>query len=426
MSNTSSPKPRAKKATSASETTTVTTSTDSAPRRNSWSIFGFIALVIVIVLCIVLAVLHPWSTNGDAHTQITDTPRASASPDNQNAQATEDANAQATVVVPSILDNWSYPEQYLTLVKKFGYDTSSYDNNTQTKKDDQKFPTFVVGSLQTDKTIWPDSVRPPLTEKSLEEIVARTLAEPDYCAQNAVGLYNTSIVTPWGETISFKANNPWLKKWFPTDASGINVWAADVMSASPLEQLRTAKKCALVGALLYQFKDNGVQTLTTALNYHIATAAAATVYEGNPFGSIRAFELNPVQYTGEFVVLEFQLKGWPSTCKNQILFNTGDGRFARPVCTIPPSHTDNSVPTPTPPPTNEAKNPALDPENQGHNLPGGGGKAPAQTDNVGSPTGGTPPVTYTAPAAPEVSGPPAGSTPGGNTGGTDQSGGGLN
>jgi hypothetical protein len=379
------------------------------------------------------------------------TPSASASSSSTSTPSpkvmtSKAANAQATVVAPSILDSWAYPEQYLTLVNKFGYDTSSYDN-TKTKKDDQKFPTFKIGSTRTSQTIWPDSVRPPLTEKSRDEIVARTLAEPDYCAMNAVGLYNTSIVSPWGETISFKANNPWLSKWFPTDASGINDWAAHAMSGSPLEQLRTAKKCALVGALLYQFKDNGVHTLATSLNYHIATADSATVDASNPFGTIREFELNPMQYTGVFEDLEFQLKGWPSKCENQILFNTGDGRFARPDCTpTPPPPTTVTPPKTTPPPASTScvkeaggtkvwdvrlgkyicKGPATgDPSYQGHVPAGGAGQAPAQTDTVGPPAAGVPPVTYTVPSGPPATGVPTGSTAGGDTGGTVQGGSGL-
>lgn len=51
------------------------------------------------------------------------------------------------------------------------------------------------------------------------------------------------------------------------------------------------------------------------------------------------------------------------------------------------------------------------PSNQGHNLPGGNGPAPAQTDTVGPPAGGTPVATYTPAPSPSPSGPPAGSTP---------------
>jgi hypothetical protein len=364
----------------------------------------------------------------------------------QKADESKTATKQATVVAPSILDNWAYPEEYLAIANKFGYGTTPYDNKT--KKDNQKFPTFKIGSIRTSQTIWPDSVRPPLTEKSRDEIVARTLAEPDYCAMNAVGLYNTSIVSPSGEIISFKANNPWLSEWFPTDASGINDWAAHAMSGSPLEQLRTAKKCALVGTLLYQFKDNGVQNnLVTSLNYHIANADSATVNASNPVKTIREFELNPMQYTGEFEVLEFQLKGWPSKCENQILFNTGDGRFARPNCTpTPPPPTVVTPPKSTPPSKSTScvkpaggtkywdfvlgkyicKDAYTDnPNYQGHIKPGTDGVAPVQTDKQGAPAGGSPPATYTVPSTLPVVGPPTGSTPGGDTGGAPQGGGGV-
>lgn len=45
--------------------------------------------------------------------------------------------------------------------------------------------------------------------------------------------------------------------------------------------------------------------------------------------------------------------------------------------------------------------PSRDPQQQGNNKPGGGGQAPAQTDPVGPPAGGSPSVTYTPPPAPQ-------------------------
>ncbi|MDB5167221.1 MAG: hypothetical protein JWN26_366 [Candidatus Saccharibacteria bacterium] len=360
----------------------------------------------------------------------TPTPHSTSSAADKKA-----ANNLATVKAPSILDDWSYPARYVTLTQHYSYATHKAVNK-------QTFPVFQIGSLGS-KTIWPDSVRDPMTDKSPEEVVAHVLAEPDYCAQIAVGLYNTSWVTPNGAVIVVKTDNPWLKKWFPTDISKVNDWAAAAMAGDSQDQLRTAKECALVGALFEQLTDKGVQTRSTSLNYHIATEGADTINAANPFGTIREFTLNPFQYTGEFEVVEFQLKGWPSNCNNQILINTGDGRFARPDCTPPTTTKSNcttSCGTTTTPlckvgeigtwwpnGTHTCKSSVLtDPSHQGHVPAGGSGHAPAQSDPVGKPAAGKPPTTYTVPSAP-AAGTPVGSTPTpGNTPGSNEGGDGLN
>lgn len=374
-------------------------------------------------------------------TSSTSVPASSATPTSHStssATGKKTANDHATVKAPSILDNWSYPTRYVTLTTKYGYDTHKAVNK-------QKFPVFQIGSLGS-KTIWPDSVRDPMNDKSPEEVVAHVLAEPDYCAHIAVGLYNTTWVTPSGAVIVVKTDNPWLKKWFPTDISKVNDWATAAMAGDSQYQLRTAKKCALVGALLEQLTNEGIKTLTTSLNYHIATESADTIYAANPFATIREFTLNPYQYTGEFLVLEFQLKGWPSNCNNQILINTGDGRFARPNCTPPTTTPPTTTPTPPPPPhattplcksgetltwwpngTHTCKSsPLTDPSKQGHVPAGGAGKAPAQTDKVGPPAAGNPPTVYTVPPAPAAGTPVGTTTTPGTTSGTNEGGAGLN
>ena len=345
-------------------------------------------------------------------------PTTNPSPDpSANPTGDGDANAMANVAAPSVLDDWAYPTKYVELVQKYGYTTQTFNG--------QSFPVFKIGSL-ADDTVWPDSVRGPLTTKSAEEVFAHVLGEPDYCAQVAVGLSSTDFVAPNGDIISVKNNNPWFKEMLPVDIADVNNWAVDVMSGNQGKQLQAAKKCALVATLLQQLYDGGVLNLTTALNYHVATGDSLTVNASNPFGTIREFELNPVQYTGEFVVLEFRLKGQPSVCENQILFNTGDGRFARPVCTLPPT----STPPPTTPPPTHKKTCASeypnfphgtypvckddaghDPSYNGNNKVGGNGQAPAVTAGPSAPGGGVPAQIYVVPAAPAPAPVPTGSTP---------------
>lgn len=77
---------------------------------------------------------------------------------------------------------------------------------------------------------------------------------------------------------------------------------------------------------------------------------------------------------------------------------------------VPPGTPETPPPPPTTPPLEE-KVPSQDPENQGNNKPGGGGQAPPQSDPVGPPAAGTPPVVYTPAPVPPVVTPPVGSTP---------------
>ncbi|TAL14549.1 hypothetical protein EPN95_02375 [Patescibacteria group bacterium] len=393
---------------------------------------GLVALIgPVVALSLTLTGCSGFQLGGNGASAPTPTSSAASTTTptpSSSAADTQAANDHATVKAPSVLDDWAYPTRYVTLTQHYGYDTHK-------KVNDQAFPIFQIGSNGS-KTIWPDSVRDPLTDKSAEEVVAHVLAEPDYCAHIAVGLYHTTWVTPSGAVIVVKADNPWLKKWFPTDISKVNDWAMAAMAGDSQDQLRTAKKCALVGAYLELLKENGVQLRLTSLNYHIATDNADMVDGGNPFGTIREFALSPYQYVGEFVVLEFQLKAWPSNCVNQILINTGDGRFARPDCTPPAT-----PPTTTPPTggplcpgqtltlwpngTYTCKGlPTEDPSHQGNNKPGGNGSAGAQPDKEGAPAGGAPATVYTVPDTPASgipvgSTPSSGSSPGPNEGGGD-------
>jgi hypothetical protein len=362
----------------------------------------------------------------------TPTPEATSDPD------LEEATDLSTVHAPSILDNWFYPADYVALIQK-------YDNTPDNARDDtwdytfldadtgkaiktETFPVLQAGNNDQDK-FWPDSIEGPVESKTGEELIVDVLTKPDVCGQAAVGLYNAVWVTPEGTLISVADNNPWIKKWFPTDIADVTAWAADVLSGDQLEQLRDAKKCSLVGLLLKNLVDGGVHVYTTVMNYHVSEQSAATVYglATDPFHVIGDFELNPRQYTGEFIVFEFQLKGWPSNCNNQILFNTGDGRFARPDCTPPdmPPYGDcrdncgtpvpdcysvygNAFPNGTYPLCKDGE--GNDPSNNGNNLPGGNDSSGLQLDAEGGPAGGNPAGSYTPPAAVISSDAPIGST----------------
>jgi len=158
---------------------------------------------------------------------------------------------------------------------------------------------------------------------------------------------------------------------------------------------------------------------------------------------VRPIVKNPDQYTGDFWRFDVIDKRGNVLCLADIRpfginlgvghdTTKGDQRIAGFACDTPPTpEIPISTPTPTATLTPECvgeclKDPVLDPENQGNNLPGGGGEAPVQTDGQVPPAGGDAPVTYTAPVAPAPSGPPVGSTPGGDDGGDTQGGDGLN
>lgn len=310
-----------------------TSNTSSTPRRR-WPI---IALVFVAIAAIVATIwfVPKGATNGDATPQVTET----AGPTNgatDNPNAGDSDTPPDPEDVPWQLANWPYPGQYADLAKKYDYGIQKNDNGTpDDKTDDIRFPIFVIGSLETDKTIWPDSVRGPLTVKTLEELVARTLAEPDFCAMNAVELYNVELTSGGTVVWSGKDEMSWVPKWFPVTEAGINEWAAQAMGSSPKAQYVTAQKCALVAATIEQvFVDKGVMgNITTRLNIHIKETDAKQVDPANPFGHVREFEQNPIQYTGEFLVLAYELKGQVAACEAQVMWNIGDGRFALPDCT---------------------------------------------------------------------------------------------
>ena len=264
------------------------------------------------------------------------TPTTSATPapeEDQEPTTLEEANDLITVdAPPSALSDWNYPARYTTLVKQEKFDTETIN--------DQEIPVLKMGSLQgddevLDTTAWPDATGPALIENSARGIVVATLVYADNCAMDAVGLQSVVFHTAFGD-VSVLENNPWLAEYFPADPKKINDWGGAAVNGSDEERLEAAKLCAHVGAIWEQLTDMGVmENITTELNYHVKPADSIKINFGAPFTTAREFELNPVQYTDSFVVLEFILKGQPSVCENRILKNPGDGRFARPYCPPP-------------------------------------------------------------------------------------------
>lgn len=256
-------------------------------------------------------------------------------------------NHPAVVTQPSVTDaessatldeslwghlTWKYPTRFVDLVNKYSATTGG-----MTTTDKVTRPTFMVGSNLPGR-VWTDSVRPPIATKSMEEIYAYILSEPDYGAHVGSGLAHSSIVG--GK--SLLELNPWLKEF--ADPAGINDWAQAAMDGSPAEQLIAAKKLALVVMLLEQLNHESVGQHSTSFNYHLVVGEAGgamTVNPNDPENTVKEFELNRIQYVGEFVTVQLTFKG-QTGCWLQVGFNTGDGRFAGFNC---------ETPTVTPPPS---------------------------------------------------------------------------
>lgn len=267
----------------------------------------------------------------------TPTASASASPSTDATTAADvqqDVNdAESSATLDETLWGhltWEYPTRYTTLITKY------YGEKAMVTEKDVTHPDFVVGSNLPGKT-WTDSVRPPLSTKSIEEVYAHILMEPDYGWQVCSGLAHSSIT----DGKSLLELNPWLKEC--NDPAGINDWAQAAVDGSPADQLVAAKKLVLVVMLLEQLHNESVGENATSLNYHLVVGeegGAMTVNPNNP-DAIKEFELNPVQYKGEFVTVELTFKG-QTGCWLKVGFNTGDGRFAGFTCETPKT---------TPPPT---------------------------------------------------------------------------
>ncbi|CAN5386689.1 hypothetical protein BH10PAT4_BH10PAT4_2820 [soil metagenome] len=351
--NTSGPAPRQARRTPRN-TTTTTTSAETAPRLSGGRILGIIALVVVILLIIAVVVFRPWSTKDGAQTQVTPTPSASAPATLQEAN-------DAVTVADGVLD-WKYPVRYSLLVKSFGYKTVTVDNSTK-----DVIPVFEIGSLLpvgTDlgKRLTSDSVNVPLPEHTVEAIIARILAEPDYAAMVCSGLYGTVFHTVLGD-VSLAANNPWLKGC--ASVTKINGWAGTASNAvqGQADHVQYTKSAALVAELVERMTLLGTGERTTFSNYHLAVTGPNNVIMVNPKApeaTISEFELNPFQYTGQFIFLGIGIKGVEPGC-DPIGFNIGsnglvnadgnggDGRFARFACPL----TTPTPPTPSTPPTSD-------------------------------------------------------------------------
>ena len=232
---------------------------------------------------------------------------------------------------------WKYPTRFVDLITKYNGAAGMTTTDKVTR------PTFVVGSNLPGR-IWTESVRPPITTKSMEEVDAHILTEPDYGWQVCSGLAHSSITG--GK--SLLELNSFLKEC--DDPAGINDWSQAAMDGSPAEQLIAAKKLVLVVLLLEQLNHESVGQHSTSFNYRLVVgqdgSTAMTADPKNPNGpedTVKEFELSPVQYVGEFVTVQLTYKG-QTGCWLQVGFNTGDGRFAGFTC-VPP--------TVTPPPTKQ-------------------------------------------------------------------------
>ena len=247
--------------------------------------------------------------------------------------------------------------------------------------------------------------------------------------------FKVGAANPWMGKHLAQASNPGLRSSYLTKKTGeldskIFV-TADYQSVA-----------AMVNFLLSRFDVIGVGSWQSTTNWHLDGA-------GMVVGELPRTSLNPNQENLPALRLELTDKG--VGCVFAGGFNTADKRWEQFNClapttpptattttstTVPPANyvppttkapttkpPTTTVPTPTPPKVCPPKthgvwpvckdDSAVDPQNQGNNKVGGGGKAPVQTDPVGPPAAGNPPVAYTKPAAPAPAAPavPIGAIP---------------
>jgi len=229
--------------------------------------------------------------------------------------------------------DWEYPAEYAELAREYGYDTQEYSG--------EEFPVFVAGTSLRG-ALNTDSVRPPLAEKSADQVTAIILSEPDVGAQAASGLANHPG-TVNGKTLL--ELSPCLLTEFKDPAS-LNDWADAAINGTEAEQHTAAQKLLLVALLFERVGSTGVAIESTAFNFHVVWAdegGTLAIDPADPWG-IPEFELNPSQYEGEFVMYEVTLKG-QTGCWLRFGINTMDGRFAGFACPTPEVPVTPETPT---------------------------------------------------------------------------------
>jgi len=277
---------------------------------------------------------------------------------------------------------------------------------------------FIENSLPTSDLKWSDSVSTPFassdTEEMFDEVLTENCGNPTVLLMNvealsSIGIDGTTIgdVNPWmSEFVSAFKDDPFS---FLTKKAGDE----DELFVTPEFQ----EVAALTNTVLLRLKlVEATVTEQSVTNWHVAAR------EGLAAGTIPIATLNEDQYKGDFLRLEYTLKGQDCPAF-AIGFNVGDKRFAtlHPNCEVdvtpPPTSTS------TPPTSEEPECPPDmpngtwpdckdEPENTPSTPHGGGGPAPDQSDPEGPPAGGEPPAQYTpAPVPPAASSPPTGSTP---------------
>jgi len=278
---------------------------------------------------------------------------------------------------------------------------------------------FITNSLPSEELLWSDSVSTPFaandTEAKFSELREELCGNPTLLLMTVEALSAVTIedsvtigdVNPWMAEFIAKANEDMFslltKKAETEDVVFVTADFQDVAELTNTVLLRL---------------DNveSVVTEQSVTNWHVSAR------EGLAAGTIPFATLNEDQYEGEFLRLEYTLKG--NECPAfAVGYNVGDKRFAtlgvdcgdKPESPAPPTT------PPTTPPTEEPQCPPDKPngdwpvcKDKPENIPdtpaGGGGPAPDQPDPVGPPAGGEPPVTYAPAPTPEPSDPPVGST----------------
>ena len=312
-----------------------------------------IGCAFIVIVLFVAIFIKGWSSSSTNESMLvapsaspSSTPDSSHDPDADNQDQTKGPDADDLTVDPDDYA-WSYPDRYAELVKSYGFQTEQVNGD--------EFPVFVIGSIQPGR-LWTDAIGPALPEQTLDAVIARTLAEPDYGYQVCNGLYNTVLPTPYGE-VALLDPNSWLEEC--ADITQTNDWAVNAMNGTPAQRLQSAKELALVAMLLERLTVIGIGDGTTDFNYHLVVngdGSILAVNEHNPSGTIPEFELNPLQYEGQFILLGVAIKGHPIGC-TFIGFNVGwnglagDGRFALiNNCELPPPVVEcTSDCTPLPP-----------------------------------------------------------------------------
>lgn len=213
---------------------------------------------------------------------------------------------------------------------------------------------FITNSLASTSLRWSDSVSTPFVATTLDEMVQEIFDEN--CGNPTVLVMNVEalaaiVIDEEGTTIGDL--NPWMGEFLSTakvdGEISFNLLTKKEDSGDAIFVTSDFQEtAALTNTLLLRLKAVEVSDTTSLTNWHVDARS------GLAAGTLPVASLNTEQYKGEFLQLEYTLKG-QNCALFAVGFNTGDKRFATLplVCEPEPVPESTPGPEPTPPPTTE-------------------------------------------------------------------------